>query len=341
MTSPFEPFTVLWIFLIVLLLGASAFLSLSETALIGLSKIRLRHLVQRGVKQAKQVEALIIGRFDQVISSLLVANNFVNTAISCVGTALCVAWLGPEWGIVAATVLMGTLILIFGEITPKVFSIRYAEQVALKVVPVLKGVVRIFAPISKPFTLFSRILLRGLGVELTHRSPLVTEEELKLMIELGKEEGVLGEHERTLLHRIFEFGDLKVKDVMVPREQMIAVPAGATHDEVLTVLTEEGHSRIPVYQDSPDKITGIIYAQELLHIWREGWLIVLQDLMHPPFEISPDRRVSDLLLEFQRRRVQIAIVVDQDRRALGMITLEDLVEEIVGEIREDQPGWTA
>lgn len=338
---PFEPLTFLWISLIALLLAASAFLSLSETALVGLSKIRLRHLVERGVKQAKQVEALIVGRFDQVISSLLVANNFVNTAISCVGTALCVAWLGPEWGIVAATVLMGTLILIFGEITPKVFSIRYAEQVALTVVTVLRVVVRVFEPISRPFALFSRMLLRSLGVEMTRRSPLVTEEELKLMIELGKEEGVLGEHERTLLHRIFEFGDLKVKDVMVPRERMVAVPAGATHDDVLTVLTEEGHSRIPVYQDSPDRIIGVLYAQELLHIWREGWLIVLQDLIHPPFEVSPERRVSDLLLEFQRQRVQIAIVVDADKRALGMVTLEDLVEEIVGEIHEDQPGWTA
>ena len=340
MIPPFEPLTVLWILLIVLLLAASAFFSLAETALVGLSKIRLRHLVERGVKQAKQVENLV-GRFDQVISSLLVANNFVNTAISCVGTALCVAWLGPEWGIVAATILMGTMILIFGEITPKVFSIRYAEQVALKVVPVLRVVIRIFGPISKPFVLLSQSLLRSFGVEMARRSPLVTEEELKLMIELGKEEGVLGEHERTLLHRIFEFGDLKVKDVMVPREQMIAVPAGATHDEVLTVLTEEGHSRIPVYQDSPDRIIGVIYAQELLHIWREGWLIVLHDLIHPPLEIPPDRRVSDVLLEFQRQRTQIAIVVDGNKRALGMVTLEDLMEEIVGEIPEDQAGWTA
>ena len=341
MIPPFEPLTFLWVVLIFLLLAASAFLSLSETALIGLSKIRLHHLADRGIKQAKQVQALIVGRFDQVISSLLVANNFVNTAISCIGTALCVAWFGPEWGIVAATIFMGTLILIFGEISPKVFAIRYAEQVALKVIPVLRVVVRVFEPVSKPFAHLSQKLLQSFGVEMGRRSPLVTEEELKLMIELGRQEGVLAEDERTLLHRIFEFGDLKVEDVMVPREKMISVPAGATHDEVLTVLTEEGHSRIPVYKDSPDRIIGIIYAQELLHIWREGWLIVLQDLIHTPFEVSPERRVSDLLLEFQRHRVQIAIVVDQNRRALGLVTLEDLMEEIVGEIGEDQPDWTA
>ena len=138
-----------------------------------------------------------------------------------------------------------------------------------------------------------------------------------------------------LLHRIFEFGDLKVAEVMVPRKEMVCAHAKATHEEVLTVLTEQGDSRIPVYGDSPDRIIGIIYAQEMLHIWREGWLIVLQDLMHPPFEVAPDRRVSDVLKEFQRQHVQIAIVVDPAGRALGMVTLEDLIEEIVGEIHGD------
>ncbi len=327
----------LWILLLVVLLSASAFFSLAETSLIGLSKLRLRHLVERGVKNAAQVERLVT-RLDQAVISLLVGNNFVNTAISSIGTALCVAWLGNEWGIPVATLVMGTVILAFGEIAPKVFSIRYAENVALRVAPLMGIVLRVLGPIGRPFVLFSRNLLRLLGVELTPRSPLVTEEELRIMIELGKEEGVLGEHERMMLHRIFEFGDLKVKDVMIPRDQMAAVPEGATHDEVLTALTEEGHSRIPVYRDSPDRITGILHAQELLHIWREGWLIVLQDLMHPPFEVSPQMRVTELLQEFQKRRLQIAIVVDPQGRALGLVTLEDLMEEIVGDIREGRPS---
>ena len=177
---------------------------------------------------------------------------------------------------------------------------------------------------------------RLFGVATLPRSPLVTEEELKLMIEMGKEEGVLGEHERRMLHRIFEFGDLKVKDVMIPRDRMTVVPDRANHDEVLTVLTERGHSRIPVYRDSPDRIVGVIHAQEILHIWREGWLIVLQDLIHPPFEVSPEMRVTELLHEFQRRKIQIAIAVDPQGKALGLVTLEDLLEEIVGEIHERQ-----
>ena len=325
---------IVWLLLLIgLLLAFSALISLTETALIGLSKIRLKHLVERGVKNAKEVENLVT-HLDHVIISLVVANNFVNTAISCLGTALFVAWIGAQWGVVAATFAMGTVILLIGEITPKALSIRYAEQVALKTAPFLRHFSRILDPISRPFTLFSRQILRLLKVELTPRSPLVTEEELRLMIEVGREEGVLGEKERMMLHRIFEFGDLRVKDVMVPREQMTVVHEGASHDEVLTVLTEEGHSRIPVYRDSIDRIVGIIHAQEILHIWREGWLIVLQDLIHPPFEVPPEKRVMELLQEFQKRRVQIAIVVDPQGRALGLATLEDLIEEIVGEIRE-------
>ena len=328
--------TEIWVLLLlIVLLAASAFFALVETALIGLSKIRLRHLVDRGVKHAKQVQGLV-AHLDHVVISLVAANLFVNTAISSLGTAVCVLWLGPKWGVLAATVVMGTIILLFGETIPKAFSIRYAEQVALKGAPFMEVLFRILEPVSRPFTLFSRALLRLMGVELTPRSPLVTEEELKLMIEVGREEGVLGEHERMLLHRIFEFGDLKVKDVMLPPDQVVVVHEGASHDEVLTVLTEEGHSRIPVYRESKDRIIGVIYAQELLHIWREGWLIILEDLIHPPFEVPPDKRVLDLLQDFQRRRLQIAIVVDEQKRALGIVTLEDLIEEIVGEIHEEQ-----
>ncbi len=324
------------ILLIVLLLIASAFFSLAETSLIGLPKLRLHHLAAQKIKHAQGLQRLIT-RLDLLITSLLVANNFVNTAISTIGAALCIAWVGPEWGIPLATLLMGTAIMLLGEITPKVFAIRYAEPVALAVTPLLRWILRLLGPISRCFMAFSHSLLKTLGVQLASRSPLISEEELKLMIELGKEQGVLGEHERMMLHRIFEFGDLKVKDVMVPCSQVVAVHEKATHDEVLTVLTEEGHSRIPVYGASPDRMIGIIYAREILHIWREGWLIVLQDLIHPPYEVSPEMRVTELIQEFQRRRMQIAIVVDSQSRALGMVTMEDLIEEIVGDVEERKP----
>ena len=320
--------------LTVVLLAVSFFLTLSEMALVALSKLRLRHLVARGARNAHLLQRLV-SRMDEVITSLVTTNNFINTALSSLGAALCIAWLGPKWGVLVATLLMGTVIVALAEITPKVFAIRHADRLALLMAPAVALLLKVVGPVTRLFTAFSNGLLRLFGVELKSRSPLVTEEEIKIMIEVGKEHGVLSEEERTLLHRIFEFGDLKVEDVMVPREQMVAVHDKATHEEILTVLTEKGHSRIPVYHDSPDRIVGIIYAQEILHIWREGWLIVLQDLIHPPFEVKPESRVIDLLREFQRRKLQIAIVVDEQGRALGLATLEDLFEEIVGEIHPE------
>ena len=328
--------TVFSLALIVVFLLASAFFALSEMALVGLSKIRLRHWVSQGVKGAQPLSRLV-SELDKVIASIVLANNFTNTAISALGTALCIAWLGTKWGVLVATFLMGTVIILFGEITPKVFAIRHADRVALTVTPSMRFLVRFLKPVTWFFTSFSDSFLRLLGVEARARSPLVTEEELKIMIEVGRKEGVLEERERILLHRIFEFGDLKVKDVMVPLAQVVSVSRQAGHEEILQVLTEEGHSRLPIYRDSPDEIIGIIYAQEILHIWREGMLIVLEDLVHPPFQVSPNRRITDLLQEFQKRRVQIAIVVDEKGKALGLATLEDLIEEIVGEIEED-PG---
>lgn len=327
----------LWdFFLILLFMTASAFLSLSEISLVGISKVRLRHMVDRGIRGAKAAGKLV-SQLDQVITTILVWSNFINAALTSLVTAACLAWLGEKSGIAVAALLSGALILLFTDILPKVYAARHADQVSLRVAPAMWLLVRLFGPVSQWMTKFTNAALRFLGARTPARSPLVTEEELKLMIEMGKEEGVLGEHERMMLHRIFEFGDLKVQDVMIPRNQMVMVPQGATHDEVLTVLTEQGHSRIPVYGDSPDRVTGVLYAQEILHIWREGWLIVLEDLIHPPFEVSPQMRVAELLQEFQKRRLQIAIVVDPQGKALGLATLEDLMEEIVGDIREHAP----
>ena len=321
------------ILLVLLFLGISAFLSLSEIALVGISKIRLRHMVDRGVQGAQTVQNLV-GQIDEVITTILVWSSFLNAAVTGLVTAACVVWLGERWGVTVATVAAGGLILLFVDVMPKVYAARYADSVSLKIAFPMWLLVRFFKPIGRAVTGAANSALRWVGAKLPSRAPLISEEELKLMIELGKEEGVLGEEERMMLHRIFEFGDLKVKDVMVPRQQMVMVSESASHEEMLQVLTEEGHSRIPVYRDSPDRVTGIVYAQEMLHVWREGWLIALQDLIHPPFEVSPERRVSELLLEFQRRRVQIAIVVDKEGGTLGLVTLEDLVEEIVGEIHE-------
>jgi putative hemolysin len=171
------------------------------------------------------------------------------------------------------------------------------------------------------------------------RSPLITVEELRLMIEVGKEEGVLSDEERKMLHRIFEFGSTKVKDVMVPLEKVNAVNSNVTPDELLNMFVEEGHARLPVYAGTLDNIIGIIYARDLLYILRDKGLFLLQDLIHKPYVVASTCRVNELLRKFQLDKVQMAIVADErTKKSVGLVTLEDLIEEIVGEIEEVHPA---
>jgi len=164
---------------------------------------------------------------------------------------------------------------------------------------------------------------------------VVTEEELRTMIEIGREEGSLSEEERRMLHRIFEFGETRVSAVMVPKEQMVAVSSDATSDDLLNIFVEQGHARLPVYKGSINTVTGIIYARDLLYILRDKGLFLLQDLVHEAVRIPSTMRVNELLKKFQLEKIQIAIVVDKDQKTLGLVTLEDLLEEIVGEIEEE------
>ena len=320
--------------LLLLLFFFSAFFSASETALIALSRLRLRHYVQKKVKKANIVQE-VVSRLDRLLVTILIGNNFVNVAISSIATFIVISFLGPKWGLIIATVLLTILLLIFCEITPKVFAIKYTERVCFAVAPIMKMLITFFTPIVKIFSKISNRLIKIFGGEPPARSPLITEEEIRLMIEVGKEEGVLGDEERKMLHRIFEFGDTKVSEVMISKEEMIAVNIKATADELLDLVTEEGHSRFPVYEGDKGKIKGVIYARDLLYLWKNNQLIIVSDLVHPAYFVDEDKRVNELLRDFQQKHIQIAIVVDKERNAVGLVTLEDLVEEIIGEIEDE------
>jgi len=311
----------------------SFFFSASETAIIGLNKIRLRHMVAKGVRRAKNIQQLVT-KLDKFIAAILIGNNFVNVAMSAIITAIFVQAVGYNWGVVIATVASASFILIFCEITPKILATKHAEGIALFVSPFMEVLIRILHPVIRVFIGMSNFILGLLGVGLTKRSPLITEEELRTMIEIGKEEGVLSDEERKMLHRIFEFGDTKVSDVMVPREKMVAVNIQSSPEELLNIFAEEGHARLPIYEITIDNIAGIIYARDLLYILKDKGLFILPDLTHPAYFARGKMRVNELLREFQARKIQIAIVVDEHKRTLGMVTLEDLIEEIVGELEE-------
>lgn len=311
----------------------SFFFAVAETSIIALSKIRLRHMVNQGLKRAQFIQRLITN-LDKFITAILVGNNFVNIAMSAIITAISVHIFGYRWGVVIATFTSAFFILIICEITPKILAIKHTEKIALFIAPLMEGFIKIFLPVINIFTGISNSILKLMRINPAKRSPLITEEELRLMIEVGKEEGVLSDEERKMLHRIFEFGDTKVMDVMVPKEKIIAVNINCSPEDLLNIFVEEGHARLPVYKDSIDNIVGIIYARDLLYVLRDKGLFVLQDLIRQAYYAPGALRVNELLKKFQIDKIQIAIVVDEHKKTAGLLTLEDLIEEIVGEIEE-------
>jgi len=321
---------------IAILLVCSAISSMSEAAFLAVNKVRLRHLMQRGSAPAKLVYRLLT-RLDRLIATILVTNNLVNVVISVLGTMLCVALFGLDQGPVIAVAAITVLVLLFGEITPKLFAAAHADRTALLLAWPLDRFIWLMQPLTWFFTWASRLIMRLLGERRMARSPLITEEELKVMIEMGREAGVVAEHELRMLHRIFEFDDTIVRDVMIPREQIAAIEITQPPEAILDMLIEEGHSRLPVYRGSLDRVEGVIYARDLLAMWRHGGLFAVPDLLHPAYYVPQTKRVAELLSDFQRMKIQIAIVQDPQRATLGLVTLEDLIEEIVGEIREEIP----
>ena len=316
-----------------ILTALSFFISASETSIVALNKIRLRHLLAQGVKRAKNLQGLIT-KLDRFITAVLIGNNFVNIAMSAIITAIFVHLFGYEWGVVIATFASSFLIVIVCEITPKLLAIKHTEKIALFVAPLWGFLIDFFHFSIDFFTGISNFILRMLRVGPSKRSPLITEEELRLMIEIGKEEGVLSDEEMKMLHRIFEFGNTKVRDVMISKDKIVAVNSNISSEDLLNIFIEEGHARLPVYEGSIENIIGIVYAHDLLYILRDKGLFLLQDLLHAPYYVPASARVNELLKTFQTNKIQIAIVVDDKKNALGLLTLEDLIEEIVGEIEE-------
>lgn len=321
------------VIIIVILLLFSAFFSASETALMVLNRVRLRHMISRGIRNSNIIYSLV-SNLDNLIATILVGNNCVNIALSVIVTILFVYLFGNTFLVAfLSTLAASALVLLFGEILPKTFSLRAPEKVAIEVSPFMKALVFILTPVTKFFINISNAIMALFGIHPKKHSPLITEEEVRLMIEAGKEEGLFGEEQRNMLHRIFEFGMTLVKDVMIPRQMIIGVDISVTPEKLLNVMAEEGHSRIIVYKDNNiDNIVGLIYVKDVLHVLRNAQLVNIHDLVSKAYFVGPDKSVNELLKDLQKTDVQLAVVQDASGKTLGMVTIEDLLEEIVGEI---------
>lgn len=324
---------VYWILLIVLLI-LSAFFSASEIAIFSSNKIRMKKHAEDGNKNAILIEQMLKNP-DRVLNTILVGNNVVNLGAAAVATAIAIDYFG-NIGIGIATGIMALLILTFGEIVPKSYAVKNADQVALAVARPMNFLIRLLSPVVLIFKALANSLIKALGGETIKPTPRITQEELKMLLKLGEQEGVVEKEERKMIDGIFEFGEKTAKEVMLPRIDMDCIEVNSTLDEALKVFIKKWRSRLPVYDGTIDNIVGILNLNDLLHLIKEKkYSTPIKEIIRPPYFIPESKKLNDLLREFQQNRIQMAIVIDEYGGTAGLITLEDVLEEIVGEILDE------
>ena len=332
-----EPSQVWQIIVLIILLVLSGFFSMSETALMALSKIRIRHMVEDGVKGAKLVEKLTEDP-NKLLGAILIGNNIVNILASSLATTLFVSSVGPS-GVGIATGVMTVLVLIFGEITPKSIAKQKSEQVSLRVSKPISIMVKLFKPFIGIFTFISSGFIRLLGGDPKASEPFITEEELKTMVGVSEEEGVLEDVEKEMIFNVFDFADSQAKDVMVQRVDIVAVDSNATYEEVLDVIKTEQFSRIPVYNQTIDDIVGILYVKDLIIAGQNKNGFKVTDYMREPYYTFEFKKIKELFNEMKKTRNHISVVLDEYGGTVGIVTIEDLIEEVFGDIEDEYDDY--
>lgn len=306
---------------------------MSETALMALSKIRIRHMVDEGVRGAKLVEKLSQDP-SKLLGAILIGNNIVNIGASALATSVAVKVIGPS-GVGVVTVIMTILVLIFGEITPKSIAKQNSEKVSLMVSKPINFIVKVFNPLVLIFTAISGIFIRLLGGAPKATEPFITEEELRTMVGVSEEEGVLEGVEKEMIFNVFEFADSQVKDVMVQRVDIVAVDVNATYEEVINIIKTEQFSRLPVYNENIDDVIGILNVKDLIMASGCEENFKVSDYMREPYYTFEFKKITELFKEMKKTRNHIAVVLDEYGGNVGIVTIEDLIEEVVGEIEDE------
>jgi CBS domain containing-hemolysin-like protein len=308
--------------------------SASETALTSINRLKLRHLVEQGNRRAQRISRLI-SEPNIFLSTILIVNSVALIVASTLAAVIALD-VSPTWGGVVSTVVISIVVLMFCEITPKTAALQSPERWALALVPLVHGAsVVLHWPIIA-LTRVTSLLVRMFGGQPPRRGPFVTEEELRLLVEVGEEEGVLEEEEKEMIHNVFELGDTTAREVMIPRIDMVTVEADDTVDEAVRLILQGGLSRIPVYSESIDNIIGVLYAKDLLRALATAERpSMVRSLVRPAYFVPETKRADDLLHELQQHHVHMAIVVDEYGGVAGLVTIEDLVEEIIGPIQDE------
>ena len=328
--------TTYWpeILALVVLVGAAAFFAASEAAIVQTNRIRARALAEKSVRGADRLQRLVENR-NRTLTSVLIGSTFVLLAADSLATELFIVG-GVPHPAIWSTILMTIVILLFGEILPKTIAVGSGDRTALRLAPVLGIVTRVVSPLTTIFLWVTDGLIRLFGGT-PHIGPYVTEDDIKTLVNVGVEQNVLEEEERELIHSIIQFGDTIVVEVMTPRTDMVTVANTASPRRALDLVIADGYSKLPVYEESIDNITGVVHDRELLIALSNGAIATtpLRSLMRPVAHVPENKRVSELLREMQRGKFSLAIVLDEYGGTAGLVTMEDLLEEIVGEIRDE------
>lgn len=322
------------IIVLILLLVLSAFFSSAETALTSVNKLRIRSLVEEGNRSAKPVAALIENP-SKMLSTILIGNNIVNITASSITTSLAIEYLHVSYAQGLATGILTFFILVFGEIVPKTLASIFSEKLSLLYAPSILALTKILTPVIFLLNLLSTGLMRLTGVDTEQKTAAITENELLTMVEVSHEEGVIESEEREMINNVVDFGDSMAKDIMIPRMDVDFVEDTVDYDALAASFEKNMYSRLPVFHETRDNIIGIVNLKDIFFYRGSKEEFRITDFLREPYFTYEYKKTAELLREMRKDSIPIAIVLDEYGSTSGLVTLEDLIEEIVGEIRDE------
>jgi len=328
---------LVYYFLLPFLVLLSALFSASETAFFSLNTLRLERLAKEGNKRAEEILRFLQNPAD-LIATILIGNEMVNVGIAATSAVLFVQLLGPDLGSVLAVPITVLVLLIFGEVTPKTLAIKYSERYAFFIFPFIKLISRLILPLRALLVGFAELLLKPFGVELFNKPKVLTDEEFLILVSEGAKEGIIGKEEVELIDRTLDLGEIAVREIMVPKHKIFALPEEMSVEDALKFLKDVKFSRIPVYRGSLDHIVGILYTRKILPLKLSSNDLIrkIGEFTDKPYFVPEFLTIDKLLKEMQRNRRHMAVVVDEYGNTAGIVTLDDILREIVGELPDEK-----
>ena len=327
--------SIIGFIILFLLLSLSAFFSSAETALTTVNKIRICALIEEGNKKAETVQR-ILDSYSKMLSTILVGNNIVNISASSLATTLAI----DIWGSYAVGFMTGALtlaVLLFGDITPKTWAMYHSEKISLTYAKIIYFLMQLFTPIIFVIDKLSGAILTVFRINTSGKTTIVTEKDVKTYVDVGHEDGAIEKEEKEMIYNVFDFSDSDAKDVMIPKIDIVMVDINATYNELMKIFKESMYTRIPVYENDTDNVVGIVNVKDLILVPNKK-VFSIRDILRDTYYTYEYKKTADLMVEMRKAAMNMAIVLNEYGACAGMVTLEDLLEEIVGEIRDEYDG---